>query len=52
MTTLVAFPIVASSAGAAIGGAVHSVWPLIIGFIGMNALASLVAARGGVRKPR
>jgi MFS family permease len=52
MTTLVAFPIVASSAGAAIGGVVHSVWPLIIGFVAVNALASLVAARGGVRQPR
>ena len=29
MTTLVGFSIVASSAGAAIGGVVHSVWPLI-----------------------
>jgi len=51
MTTLVGFAIVASSAGAAIGGAVHSVWPLIAGFVVVNAAAAAVAARGGVREP-
>jgi MFS family permease len=48
MTTLSGFAIVASSAGAAIGGAVHSVWPLIGGFLAVNAAAALVASRGCV----
>jgi MFS family permease len=48
MTSLVGFSIVASSAGAAIGGVVHSVWPLIAGFIVVNAAAALVASRGRV----
>lgn len=48
MTTVVGFAIVASSAGAVIGGAVHSVWPLIAGFVAVNAGAALVASRGRV----
>lgn len=52
MTTLAGFAIVASSAGAAIGGAVHSVWPLIAGFVAVNAAAALVASRGRVTQPR
>jgi MFS family permease len=46
MTTLVGFSIVASSSGAAIGGVVHSVWPLIAAFVVVNASAALVASRG------
>lgn len=46
MTTLVGAALVAGSAGAAVGGAVHSVTPLILAFVAINAAAALTATRG------
>jgi MFS family permease len=51
MTTLAGVAIVAGAAGAAVGGAVHNVWPLIAGFLAVNLAASAVAARGRVTRP-
>lgn len=49
MTMLIGVAIVAGAAGSAVGGAVHSVWPLIVGFVVVNAGASAAAVRGRVR---
>lgn len=46
MTTLVGAALVAGSAGSAVGGAVHSVWPLIAAFTAINFGAALAASRG------
>jgi MFS family permease len=49
MTMLIGVAIVSGAAGSAVGGAVHSVWPLIAGFVVVNTGASVAAARGRVR---
>jgi MFS family permease len=49
MTTLVGAALVAGSVGSAVGGAVHSVWPLVIMFVIANAGAAFAASRGQVR---
>lgn len=47
MTTLTGVALVASAAGAAIGGAIHQALPAIVAFTVINALAAVVAIRGG-----
>ncbi len=52
MTTLTGVALVASSAGAAIGGLVHKPLPAIIAFTAINGFAALAAARPGMRSAR
>jgi MFS family permease len=52
MTTLTGIALVSGSAGAAIGGVVHSVIPAIIAFAAINGVAALTATRGAVRPVR
>ena len=47
MTTLTGLALVASSAGAALSGVVHEVFPAIIAFTAINAAAALAASRMG-----
>jgi MFS family permease len=52
MTTLTGVALVASSAGAAIGGLVHKPLPVIIAFTVINAFAALAAAKPVARSRR
>ena len=45
MTTLTGIAMVAASAGAAIGGVVHQILPLVIAFAVINAAAALTSAK-------
>lgn len=44
MTTLTGAALAAASGGAAIGGLIHRIWPLILAFTAINALAALTAS--------
>jgi MFS family permease len=49
MTTLTGIGGVAVAAGAAVGGAVHQIVPLVVAFVALNAVAALAAAKIGSR---
>ncbi len=49
MTTMSSLGLVASSLGAALGGALHSAGASILAFLGVNVVAALVALRGAAR---